>query len=650
MHIILKFVFLLLILPCSLLAQTNAVSCHNEVQSSIKLSTGIDAEGNLLAPGIGVVDPFWTLTNLPDLSGCRDAEISTLSNRAYVVNFNDASTLSWVNQEGARALSPVDAGLDGRLACRNISGDPFIFDRLFCLRAAAEIDLDVRFKGDDRLQLELVDMATGTVLASSERYVYQNPPRTALPFRVQIGLKAGTYALRAKYENDAVAAGFSVVGQVSMLPASTPPQLSNAVLLSELDCQRTDTLLTDQYYFYPDSALTICVDTDLLPVAESYTYQWFGTDGQSLSAPSSSECFTIPRLHANTTGTYYCQVKPNKADLCYVLPVKVATYVQDPTGAWYIPNQLVVKYRNNTTEREKAEYIKRIQATRLDSCMCLIDLLMLPDTLIDENGNPIVDPEEKKKKAGSEDNAGVETVGWNTIMEEEVLAYTKNQGHASGEKYEEVPDLPAPPRVNGDSVIVALIDTGVDFTDPDFQNYLWVNPDPEPMANDTCKVCITDAKLGYDFGDMDNDPSGENPHGHFVGQAILYTATLLSGADAPQVRIMPLKVMDKKGSITVFSVTCATVFAVRHGAQIINYSMGGYGGFQDILAAALNTVEPGNCAPAVVTSAGIHQISIVSLERKRAIFLVNTWFPMPFRRVPGTNKPKELKKLVAGPF
>ncbi|MEM6378394.1 MAG: S8 family peptidase, partial [Bacteroidota bacterium] len=433
----------------------------------------------------------------------------------------------------------------------------------------------------------------------------QIPTPEAFTFRTALGLQAGTYALRAKYENIEAAAAFSVKGDIQVIGGREV--LSNASNSVELQCAVSDTLTLDNYYFYPDSALTICADTDQLPTGDNYVFQWFDANGELLnsSASASQNCFTIAELNRNTTGLYYVVAQGEQGERCFVLPVEVQTYVQDPTGAWYIPNQLVVRYRPGTTEDQRQDLIKRNQATRLDSCMCLIDLLMLPDTIFDENGEPIIDPEEKKKKVGSDDNAGVESVGWNTIMEEETIpaGMQHRQRKSLEEKLAEAklsPELVA----SGDSVIVALIDTGFDYTNPAYSDYMWQNPDPFPMSTDSCRVCLTGAEIGYDFGDRDNDPSDTNLHGTFVGEAIIYAAELLSGTDKPRMKIMPLKVMDEKSTITVFNVTCATVFAIRHGAMVINLSMGGYGGYQDILAAGLASVDSGNCEPFVVTSAG----------------------------------------------
>lgn len=598
MKSILKYLMIaLFFMPFYAMAQGAEVSCDDELQSIINLGTGIDADVQPLAPGVGVVDPYWRLTNLPVLSNCTDAERAALSDRAYVVNFNNSNSSSWVNQEGVSAISPVDAGTDGGLRCRQSPGDPFVFDRYFCLRAAAEIDLDVTFRGDDRLQLELVDINTELVLATSERYVYQNPPLAPFRFRVQLGLAAGTYALRAKFENDAVAAGFTVAGQVSMILDNAPPQLANAGTFPVFTCQRQDTLAADDYYYYPDSALTICIDPALIPASGPYTYQWYAPDGQLIRLAGDGDCYTIPVLDDNTSGTYYCQVQAVGSDVCYVLPVNVGTYVRDPTGAWAIPNQLVVKYRNDITEAEKQAYIDRIGATRLESCVCLVDLLQLPDSLFTMAGDTIIDPEEKIKKAGSkEDNDEIDESGGNTISSTQNLSDLPSA-------WKPAPLLLSPAKASTE-VVVALIDTGFDFTDAGLATYIWQNPNPYPMDTEDCAVCLTGAERGYDFGDMDAMPDDQHGHGTNVGKAILQSLEALNGSSTAKVSIMPLKVMNDKEQITLFSLTCATVFAVKHGAQVINLSMGGYGGYQRVIAAALNMYAPATCPPLVVTSAG----------------------------------------------
>ena len=602
----------LMVFVSEIQAQNQDIRCLSNFTILRNLGTGIDENGALLQPGIDVVDPLWTLTNSPDLRSCSDEESAGISNLAYVVNFNNFPATTWANQTEVSAISPVNGGLNAVLNCSNLPSasaneflDPFIFDRYFCLNESAEVRLALTFKGDDRLQLELVNLETNQIEAISEIYNYQNPAPAALSFRTALGLQAGTYALRAKYENYGVAAAFSVKGDIQVIGGRAV--LSNASGGVDLQCADRDTLAVDNYYFYPDSALTICADTDLLPAGDDYIFQWFDANGEPLNsgASASQRCYSIPVLDRNSIGLYYAVAQSEQGEKCFVLPVEVQTYVQDVTGAWYIPNQLVVRYRPGTNEDQKQDLIKRNQAVRLDSCMCLIDLLMLPDTIIGPDGELIIDPEEKKKKVGSDDNAGVESVGWNTIMEEERIpsGMQQYQRNLLKEKLAEAkmtPELVA----NGDSVIVALIDTGFDYQNPDYANYMWQNPDPFPMSTDSCKVCITGAEIGYDFGDGDNDPSDTNLHGTFVGEAIIYAAELLSGTDKPSMKLMQLKVMDKKSTITVFNVTCATIFAIRHGAMVINMSMGGYGGYQDILAAGLATVDSGHCAPIVVTSAG----------------------------------------------
>lgn len=587
------------------------IRCSSTLSNELNLGTGIDENGMLIPPGLNVVDPFWTLTNTPELLFCSEDEKQSVSDKAYVVNFNNFAAATWTNQTEVSAISPINGGLNAVFNCSNVdrdsgnqAADPFIFDRYFCLNESAEVELALTFKGDDRLQLELVNLQTGVVEAISEEYNYRNPAPAAFSFNTALGLQAGTYALRAKYENFGVAAAFSVKGNISVI--GDRALLSNSTTSVELQCTSIDTLALDNYYFYPDSALTICVDTDLLPAGSQFVFQWFDENGEPLNSAASDQqnCYTIPRLNEKMVGIYYAVAQSQEGEPCFVLPVEVQTYVQDPTGAWYIPNQLVVRYQQGTSEEQKLDYIKRIQATRLDSCMCLIDLLMLPDTIFNEDGSIIVDPEEKKKKAGEDDNAGVESVGWNTIMEEEALPAGLLRRQSKLLQQQLVKQVSDEEVSNGDSIIVALIDTGFDYQNPDYQNYMWKNPEPYPMSTDSCKACITGAEIGYDFGDRDNDPSDNNMHGTFVGEAIIYAAELLDDLNAPKLKIMPLKVMDDKSTITVFNVTCATVFAVRHGAMVINMSMGGYGGYQDILAAGLATVDSGRCAPIVVTSAG----------------------------------------------
>lgn len=84
-------------------------------------------------------------------------------------------------------------------------------------------------------------------------------------------------------------------------------------------------------------------------------------------------------------------------------------------------------------------------------------------------------------------------------------------------------------------------------------------------------------KRGYDFVDLDTDANPVTSHGTFVAGLIAATASnTLGGAGvAPNVKILPLRITDSKGSTTMKTITDCIRFAADAGAKVINVSFTG---------------------------------------------------------------------------
>ena len=118
------------------------------------------------------------------------------------------------------------------------------------------------------------------------------------------------------------------------------------------------------------------------------------------------------------------------------------------------------------------------------------------------------------------------------------------------------------------SVVVAVIDTGVDYNHPDLQANMW----QDPATGYYGKNCITGAP-------NPNDPMDDNGHGTHVAGTI--GAVGNNGVDVVgvnwQVKIMALKFMGSDGSGTTSDAIDCINYAIKKGAHIINASWGGYG-------------------------------------------------------------------------
>ena len=122
-------------------------------------------------------------------------------------------------------------------------------------------------------------------------------------------------------------------------------------------------------------------------------------------------------------------------------------------------------------------------------------------------------------------------------------------------------------------VIVAVIDTGVDYTHPDLAANIY--------RDSSNKI------VGYDFVDNDSDPMDDYGHGtHCAGTigAVGNNGTGVAGV-CWKVKIMPVKFLDATGSGTTSNAVLSVDFAVAHGAQVLSNSWGGGGNSQLLLEA-----------------------------------------------------------------
>jgi subtilisin family serine protease len=130
-----------------------------------------------------------------------------------------------------------------------------------------------------------------------------------------------------------------------------------------------------------------------------------------------------------------------------------------------------------------------------------------------------------------------------------------------------------------------VVDTGLDLTHPDLVGSLWVNVG-EVAGNgldDDGNGCVDDVH-GCDFVDGDGLPA--DGHGHGTHVAGIVGADTNNGIGVAGmgwgVRVMPVRVLDDAGSGGIWSVSEGIRYAADNGARVINLSLGGYGGAQDL--------------------------------------------------------------------
>ena len=139
--------------------------------------------------------------------------------------------------------------------------------------------------------------------------------------------------------------------------------------------------------------------------------------------------------------------------------------------------------------------------------------------------------------------------------------------------------LGLPPGGNRD-IVVAVIDTGVDYTHPDLAANIWVNSreiagnsrddDGNGFVDDVHGACVVGTHSG--------DPNDDHGHGTHVAGIIAAQGRNNQGGVgvAYNVQIMAIKAAQYSGVLAASDIAEGINYAVANGADIINMSFGGY--------------------------------------------------------------------------
>lgn len=138
---------------------------------------------------------------------------------------------------------------------------------------------------------------------------------------------------------------------------------------------------------------------------------------------------------------------------------------------------------------------------------------------------------------------------------------------------------PAKKEAPGKGTVVAVIDTGVDYTHKDLADNIWVNEGEIPGNGiDDDGNGYVDDVYGVDFVDGDSDPMDEHGHGTHVAGIIAMTPGNGGGVGvAYGAKIMCVRAGQANGSFASTDIAKAIKYAADNGADVINMSFGGTG-------------------------------------------------------------------------
>ena len=164
--------------------------------------------------------------------------------------------------------------------------------------------------------------------------------------------------------------------------------------------------------------------------------------------------------------------------------------------------------------------------------------------------------------------------------------------------------------LTGDGIVVAVIDSGVDYNHPDLLGNIWSNAGETGVdaigrnkasngVDDDGNGFVDDFR-GWDFVNNDNDPMDDNNHGtHISGLVAAKRDGVGITGTAPTAKIMPLKILNRTGVGKIRDEINAINYAVANGARVINVSLGG----QQLNNDELSVIRAAEARGAIVISA-----------------------------------------------
>lgn len=163
------------------------------------------------------------------------------------------------------------------------------------------------------------------------------------------------------------------------------------------------------------------------------------------------------------------------------------------------------------------------------------------------------------------------------------------------------------------AVILAIVDTGIDYTHPDLTN---------KILRDNTGAVIGHNSVGTNaHSGVATDPIDDFGHGtHCAGIAAaqINNATGIAGiagwngqagsSDTTFTKLMPVKVLDSTGSGTDLTVADGITWAADHGAKVISLSLGG-GGSTTLQSAVQHALNAGSVVVAAAGNSGSSALS-----------------------------------------
>ncbi|HEV2708507.1 MAG TPA: S8 family serine peptidase, partial [Pyrinomonadaceae bacterium] len=153
----------------------------------------------------------------------------------------------------------------------------------------------------------------------------------------------------------------------------------------------------------------------------------------------------------------------------------------------------------------------------------------------------------------------------------------RNEGQSGGTAGADINAVTAWQSTTGEpTTVIAVIDSGIDFTHPDLSGNQWTNPAERANKHDDDRNGYLNDLHGWDWVKETGEVRDEQGHGTAVAGVIAAQGNNRAGISGVMWRasLMNLRVLDAQGTGDVASAVEAINYATLMGAQVINCSWG----------------------------------------------------------------------------
>ncbi|UCE21699.1 MAG: S8 family serine peptidase [Candidatus Aminicenantes bacterium] len=235
-------------------------------------------------------------------------------------------------------------------------------------------------------------------------------------------------------------------------------------------------------------------------------------------------------------------------------------------GVQYVPDQVLVKFKSSLSEEIREATVAAYQARKIRR-IPRIDIYQIqtPENVSVEEMLYLLEQNPDVEYAAPNHLRHLAITPNDPLFGQQYALYNPNQIVPPGSPQQGIDRSDIRAReaweetMGDDDVIIAILDTGVDFGHPDLDDKLLMN--------------------GYDFVNDDSDPTDDHYHGTFVAGIAAAETNNDEGIAgvAWNCKILPIKIADNTGWVDVATEILGIERAVQSGAHVINLSIAGPG-------------------------------------------------------------------------